>query len=148
MFQSAAEFLAEAPLGALVRWSDGTPRPPARHVRKISDWEHRNGTGRLVGRDVEPASIMLRSFTIHVGDFGEAGTIVMRMHRVFGANTPLRFEIVSVPQPGEALVITSLMGRDELQHVAPDRDTALRWQAAHGYRDARIDVVPPTAIAA
>ncbi|MDR6116565.1 MULTISPECIES: hypothetical protein [unclassified Sphingomonas] len=91
---------------------------------------------------------MINSFTIHVGDFSQHGTIVMRMHRVFTVDTPLRFEIVSVPQPGEALVITSLMGRTELQHVAADRAAAERWQAEHGYRDARIEIVPPTALAA
>jgi hypothetical protein len=43
-----------APLGALIRYSDGTPRPPARFAKKLAAWERRNGLGRLVRR--EPAS--------------------------------------------------------------------------------------------
>lgn len=37
-----------APLGALIRYSDGTARPPARFRKKLSAWESRNGAGRLV----------------------------------------------------------------------------------------------------
>ena len=148
MILSTAALIAEAPLGSLVCWSDGTPRPPARYVRKVQDWESRNGTGRLAGRELRAGSSMINSFTIHVGDFSQHGTIVMRMHRVFTVDTPLRFEIVSVPQPGEALGITSLMVRTALQHFAAVRAAAERWQAEHGYRDARIEIVPPTALAA
>ena len=37
-----------APLGAIIRYSDGTPRPPERHRRKLQAWERHNNTGRLV----------------------------------------------------------------------------------------------------
>ncbi|MBB6411972.1 hypothetical protein HNQ71_004660 [Mesorhizobium sangaii] len=37
-----------APLGSLIRYSDGTPKPPARFTRKLADWGRRNGLGRLV----------------------------------------------------------------------------------------------------
>ena len=30
------------PLGAIIRFSDGTPRPPDRHRKKLAAWEHRN----------------------------------------------------------------------------------------------------------
>ncbi len=148
MSLSATTIFADAPLGAIICWRDGSPRPPVRHVRKVRDWEHRNGEGRLVERHAASGQPTLDSFTVHEGDFGEGGVIVLRVRRVFGADSPLAFDIVSVPQPGGALVITSFAGRDELQHVAPSREAAERWQAHHGYRDARIDIVPPAPVLA
>lgn len=141
---SAATIFADAPLGAIIRWTDGSPRPPERHVRKLRDWERSNGEGRLVERHVGSRPGMLDSFTVHEGDFGEGGVIVLRVRRVIGVNSLLSFDVVSVPLPGEALVITTSFGRDELQHVAPSREAAERWREQHGYRDGRIDVVPPS----
>ena len=43
---SAALIFDIAPLGSLVAYSDGTPRPPARFTRKLAAWERRNGTAR------------------------------------------------------------------------------------------------------
>ena len=56
-----------APRGGLVRYSDGTPRPPARFAKKLAAWERRNGLGRLVRKEpprgrpayCAPASIIL-----------------------------------------------------------------------------------------
>ncbi|MDJ0276293.1 hypothetical protein QLH51_05710 [Sphingomonas sp. 2R-10] len=148
MSLSAATIFADAPLGAIIRWSDGTPRPPSRHVRKVRDWERSNGEGRLVERHTGSGPRMPGSFTVHEGDFGEGGVIILSVRRVFGVNSGLHFEIASVPQPGEALVITSSLGHDALEHVARDDAAAERWRAAHGYQDARIDIVPSIAIAA
>lgn len=145
---SAATIFAGAPLGAMIRWSDGAPRPPERHVRKVRDWERSNGEGRLVERHAGSRPGMLDSFTVHEGDFGEGGVIVLSVRRIFGANSLLGFDVISVPQPGEVLVVTTSFGRDELQYVAPSRDAAERWQASHGYRNARLDIVPPAALAA
>lgn len=46
----ALEIFTDAPLGAFVRFSDGTPRPPERFKRKLAAWENYNGTGRLTGK--------------------------------------------------------------------------------------------------
>jgi hypothetical protein len=35
-----------APLGALIRFSNGELRPPARFTRKVAAWERVNGVGR------------------------------------------------------------------------------------------------------
>ena len=45
---SAQLIYDHAPLGAIIRYSDGMPRPPERHRRKLQAWENRNNTGRLV----------------------------------------------------------------------------------------------------
>ena len=44
---SAQDIVDRAPLGAMIRFSDGTPQPPTRFKRKLRAWEDRNGTGRL-----------------------------------------------------------------------------------------------------
>lgn len=64
---SAHHIYDNALLGSLVRYSDGTLRPPARFTRKLAAWQNRNGVGRLVKKDLQrdratyisPASITL-----------------------------------------------------------------------------------------
>ena len=45
---SAQHIYMSAPLGSIIRYSDGTPKPPARFKRKFAAWENNNGGGRLV----------------------------------------------------------------------------------------------------
>lgn len=40
---SAQSIYDTAPLESLIRYSDGTKEPPARHTRKLADWKRRNG---------------------------------------------------------------------------------------------------------
>ncbi len=37
-----------APIGSILKWSDGTPRPPERHRKKLSAWKTSNSSGRLI----------------------------------------------------------------------------------------------------
>ena len=65
---SAHAIYHHAPLGSLVRYSDGTPKPPARFARKLAAWEHRHGVARLVKKEpprdrsngTSPANIKLQ----------------------------------------------------------------------------------------
>ena len=58
---SAREIYDIAPLGALIRFSDGTPEPPARHRRKRTAWLSNNGAGRLVRKNPDGTSPALPS---------------------------------------------------------------------------------------
>ena len=97
---SAQNIFDNTPLGSIIRYSDGAPKPPARFTRKLEHWERSNGSGRLIrkspGRDVGnhpfPAS-----FTLHECDFGGGGVLLIVLHRSFSVDTRLRFE-VSNPQ--------------------------------------------------
>ncbi|MDD7973833.1 hypothetical protein [Roseinatronobacter alkalisoli] len=51
---SATTILTTASLGALIRYTDGSLKPPARFTRKLAARERSNGVGRLVKK--EPAS--------------------------------------------------------------------------------------------
>lgn len=44
---SATNIIDTAPLGALIRYTDSSPRPPARLTWKLAAWERSNGVGRL-----------------------------------------------------------------------------------------------------
>jgi hypothetical protein len=48
---SAITILDTAPLGALIRYIDGSPKPPARFIKKLAAWGRSNGVGRLVKKE-------------------------------------------------------------------------------------------------
>ncbi|EZP69562.1 hypothetical protein BV96_04102 [Sphingomonas paucimobilis] len=50
---SAQSIYDTAPLGSLIRYSNGEPRPPERFTRKLKAWNNDNGIGRLVERAAE-----------------------------------------------------------------------------------------------
>ena len=83
---SAHTIFESAPIGAIVAWSDGTPRPPERHSKKLAAWENSNSQGRLIrkqgGRDAGKLGSS-GSFTLHEADFGAGGVIAIRVHRTF-----------------------------------------------------------------
>lgn len=41
------------PLGSIVTYSDGSPRPPERHRKKLAAWQNRNSGGRLIRKQAE-----------------------------------------------------------------------------------------------
>lgn len=136
--------VASIPLGALLRFFDGTPRPPERFRRKLNAWKNRNDTGRLVQRS--PACTLGGSpfpatFTLHLGDYGAAGTIVMIVNRGFQATTDLRFEVLELPTPGTVRLLARHGAREELRHLAPDMAAAEEWMARNRYSNLVVEVV-------
>lgn len=143
--QSAEQIYRTAPLGSLIRFSSGEPRPPERFTRKLKTWEHENGTGRLVERHPGFIGALIRhapTFTLHIGDYGSGGIIVMTMRRVFSIGSGKSFEITETPKAGSVRVLTSFDGRDELQHLAPDMASAQQWMAEHRHYNMRAEMVP------
>lgn len=97
---SAALIFDIAPLGALVAYSDGAPRPPARFTKKLAAWERRNGTGRLVRKEPareRPTYTCPPCFTLHEGTFGQNGIILVSVMRTYGIDSDLRFASSNVP---------------------------------------------------
>lgn len=151
---SAQHIFDAAPLGSLIRFSNGEPRPPERFTRKLRAWENDNGVGRLVERS--PADVGERyaspaSFALHLGNYGSQGTIIMVVRRHYSVDSPLHFEIAELPQAGMVKVLTSFKGRDELRYLGSDMAEAEAWLARNRYSDARFEVVgepAPTALPA
>jgi len=141
---SAQHMLDTAPLGALIRYSNGELQPPARFTRKVNAWERENGVGRLIKKEAGVAReryTMPASLTLHAGDYGSQGCIVIVVNLIFHVTSRLTFTIVDVPKPGMARVLTSFEGVETLRHLAADHATAEAWLREHQWSNARIEVV-------
>ncbi|AOH85604.1 hypothetical protein AWL63_18345 [Sphingomonas panacis] len=143
MTKTAQSIYDDAPLGARIRYSDGTPRPPERFTRKVRAWESRNGGGRLT--QLSPAGTGSHpypaTFTLHEADYGSEDVIVLSVNKMFAVTDQRVFEIVDVPPPGAALVLQEWNDQRELLHVAADRAAAESWLDRHGYSRALVEIV-------
>ncbi|NTA83916.1 hypothetical protein [Agrobacterium tumefaciens] len=140
-----------APIGAILQWSDGTPRPPERHRKKLSAWKTHNSSGRLIRKHDERAAgsiVLPANFTLHEGDFGGGGFITIRIHRTFSLETELTFSVVERPTIGSCRVFDRAGDNAELVHLAANRDAAEDWLSRHGYPSAVLEDVTADEIAA
>jgi hypothetical protein len=140
----AQDIYDTAPLGSLIRYSNGEPRPPERFTRKLKAWNNDNNIGRLVERtaeEVRPTYRSPASFCLHLGNYGSQGIIAIIVRRHYSVESPLHFEIAETPKPGIVRVLTSHAGRDELRFLAPDMTSAQDWLDRNRYSDARFEVV-------
>lgn len=141
---SAHTVYDNAPLGSLIRYSDGTPKPPARFTRKLAAWENRNGDGRLVRKEPprdRPNCTSPASFTLHEGDFGSGGVVVLTVRRTHSVESDLRFEISERPAIGAVRILQEIGDNTELLHLAESQDAAERWLTQHRYSDVRLETV-------
>ncbi|MGO4317790.1 hypothetical protein [Agrobacterium sp. MCAB5] len=140
-----------APIGSILKWSDGAPRPPERQRKKLSAWKASNSSGRLIRKQDERAagSIVLPvNVTLHEGDFGGGGVITIRIHRTFSLETSLTFSIVERPTIGSCRVFDRAGDNAELVHLAANREAAEDWLSRHGYPSAVLEDVTADEIAA
>lgn len=140
-----------APLGALVRYFDGTPRPPARFKKKLAAWRQRNGIGRLTRKQPareRPTYVAPPSFTLHEGGVGDGSVIIVTVSRTFSLDSDLRFEIVEHPPVGAIRVLQEIGDDAELLHLAESREAAELWLARNRYSRARIEEISPDEVAA
>lgn len=140
-----------APIGSIVAWSDGTPRPPERHKKKLSAWKTRNSQGRLIRKHGERTTgsyVAWPNFTLHEGDFGGNGTIVIRVHRTFGVDSDPIFKVLERPPLGAIRIFDRAGEFAELIHLAENREAAEAWLKQHGYPNAVLEDVVAGEIAA
>ena len=136
---SVQQIFEHAALGSIIHYSDGTPRPPERHRRKLDAWENRNNGGRLIrkqpqrriGNTVLPACI-----TLHKGDYGSGETIVLRVFQTFSVDSDLTFTVAEQPPTGSVLVLNNASEDPELVHVAATRQLAEEWLKTHRHPNA------------
>lgn len=147
----SAVSIFEAPIGSVVAWSDGTPRPPERHRKKLSAWQNSNSQGRLIRKQGERGSgnvSLAACFTLHEADFGGGGVIAIRVHRTFSLDSCLQFAIVVRPALGMVRVFDRAGDDAELVHLAEHRAAAEEWLSRHGYPKAVFEEVTADEIAA
>ena len=140
-----------APIGTIIAWSDGAPRPSERHRRKLSAWQSNNSSGRLIRKQDERAAgniILPANFTLHEADHGAGGVIAIRVHRSFSLETSLTFTIVERPAIGSCRVFDRAGDNAELVHLAANRQVAEEWLSRHGYPHAVLEVVTADEVAA
>lgn len=149
---SAQHIYDTAPLGSLITFSNGEPRPPARFTRKLRAWNEANGMGRLVERAAGCSGRTYPSpatFALHLGNYGSQGTILMVVRRIYTLDSQLRFEIADQPKAGMVRIVSRRDGREELHHLAPNRAAAEAWAAAHRYHGSVMEeVADPDLVAA
>lgn len=148
---SASLIFDIVPIGSIVSWSDGTPRPPDRHRKKLSAWKGNNSTGRLIrkqGERVTGQFTMPASFTLHEGDHGANGVIVIRVHRTFPVNSSLRFVVLERPAIGSVRIFDRPGDDAELVHLADSSQEAEEWLSRHGHPRAVMQDVTADEVAA
>ncbi|MAC76458.1 MAG: hypothetical protein CML66_00130 [Rhodobacteraceae bacterium] len=141
---SATTIIDTAPLGALIRYTDGSLKPPARFTKKLAAWERSNGVGRLVKKEPPrpyPTWTAPASFTLHEGNFSSDGVILVTIMRSHSADSTLVFEVAEEPKPGQVRVLLDFGGNTELLHLAESITAAELWIAKEGYRNARLEIV-------
>ncbi|WP_157016866.1 hypothetical protein [Mesorhizobium xinjiangense] len=136
---SAHLVFEHAPLGSIIEFNDGTPRPPERHRKKLQAWLERNNRGRLIrkrGKTMVGYTDIPAEITLHMQDIGSRSVIVMRVLRSFSVNTDLSFSIVERPAAGSVLVLERPGPDAELVHVGDNGQDAEEWLTRHGYPNA------------
>jgi hypothetical protein len=148
---SAQHIYVSALLGSIIRYSDGAPKPAVRFKRKLAAWENNNSGGRLIrktpSRDL-PSCFLPASITLHQGDFGSAGVVVLRVHKTFSVNCALKFIVTEPPMPGSVRVLDREGEAAELLHLAADRTAAEAWLASHRHPGAVLEDVTDDEVAA
>jgi len=130
-----------APIGSIVVWSDGTPRPPERHKKKLDAWRANNARGRLIAKQGERrlgTVAIPAGFTLHEADLAST---IMKVFRTFSVASNLRFEVVEHPPIGSIRIFDRPGGGGELVHLAADRREAEAWLSRHGYPHAVLEEV-------
>ena len=133
-----------APIGALIRYTDHKPKPPARFTKKLAAWQSRNGGGRLVRKQpprdratyIAPASI-----TLHEGNFESGSVILVTVIRTHSVDSDLSFEIAERPKIGMVRVLNRIGDDEELLYLADNREAAELWLAKAGYHHARLEEI-------
>jgi hypothetical protein len=141
---SARTIFDHAPIGSIIAWSDGMPRPAEHHRKKLSDWQSRNSKGRLIARrdERDMGKVTLPgSFTLHEADLGARGIIAIRIHRTFSTDSRFVFTVVERPAVGAIRVFDRAGEGAELVYLAAHRAEAEAWLTRHGYPDAVLDEV-------
>lgn len=139
-----------APVGSLISWSDGTPRPPERHRKKLAAWETRNSSGRMIRKDTWRTAgdhTGSSTFTLHEGDIGRRGAIVVTILRTFGIDSALTFKVLERPAIGSVRVFDRSGPSHELIHLAGSMDAAEVWLMAHRHPLAVLEEVTADEVA-
>ena len=133
-----------AQIGALVRYRDFAPQPPANDAEAFAAWKQRNGVGWLVRRSPSRPDMIWSSsglITIQLGGFpmSLAAAIASRIN--FHLDSDLSFQIIEQPCVGKVRVFQEYGANSFLIYLAEDRHDAERWLEASRHINVRLEDV-------
>lgn len=126
------ELFALAPFGAVVAFSDGTPRPPDRFKKKLATWKSNNASGTFVGRThgKGKGAWDVDHFTLRTL---ESSVLIVNMS--FNVGNADRFTVTPAA-PGTLVAFSKFAaerGDQECPHVWPSVGVAMHWSILYGY---------------
>lgn len=140
-----------APIGSVIRFRDGAPRPPRDRPDALKAWALFNGLGRLAIKDPAPHQSPLPhpvSITLRTAEFGSSPAAGLTISLAEPAHRGISFEIVEVPPIGSIRILRRFADNVELLHLAADHYSAVRWLARNPVTTAIFDLVTADEIAA
>ena len=118
---SAHTVYENAPLGSLHslfrRHAEADLRASQRSSRRGKPQRRRAPRQEEPARE-RPNWISPASFTLHEGDFGSGGVVVLTVRRTYSLDSDLRFEIVERPAIGAVRILREYGDNAELLHLA------------------------------
>lgn len=140
-----------APIGSVIRFRDGKPRPPQDRPDELRVWALFNGIGRLVMKDPPPYLSPLPhpvSITLRTAEFGASPAAGLTISLAEPSQRDVSFEIVELPPMKSVRILRRFGDNTELLHLAADHQAAVRWLAQHPVTTAIFDPVTADEIAA
>lgn len=140
-----------APIGSVIRFRDGTPRPPRDRPDELRDWAMFNGIGRLAIKDPTPYLTPFPhpvSITLRTAEFGATPAAGLTISLTEPSHRGIGFEIIELPPIGSVRILRRAGDNSELLHLAADHHAAVRWLAQHPVTTAIFDPVTADEIAA
>ena len=139
-----------APIGSIVSWSDGSPRPPGRMRRKLSAWESRNSVGRLIAKEgprTRGNYTSPPSFTLLEAD-GGANVAAIPVPRSFSLESDLVFKVIARPAVGSVRIFEWPGSGSNLLHLAENHEVAEAWLRQQGFPNTVLEEVTADEVAA
>lgn len=140
-----------APIGSVIRFRDGMPKPPNDEPDELRVWALLNGIGRLAAKNPAPYLSPLphpASFTLRTSEFGAGPVAGLTISLAEPSHGDLRFEVIELPPIGSVRILHRSADNVELLHLAPDHHAAVRWLARNPVAMAVFDPVTADELAA
>ena len=140
-----------APIGSIIRFRDGKPRPPRDRSDEFRAWALFNGIGRLAIKDPAPFRSPFPhpvSITLRTTEFGSSPSAGVTISLAEPCDRDISFEIVELPPIGSVRILHRSADNAELLHLAADHHAAVRWLAQHPITTAIFDPVTADEVAA
>lgn len=140
-----------APVGAVISWSDGRPRPPEDRIHTLAGWKRDNAVGRLVRK--RSHAVMAQSripacFKVTTDGVDDLGVIIGPDFRTFSVDCVLTFAVLERPQIGSIRIFDGDAEDAELLHLAANRDHAEIWLRSCGFTNTMLREVTVDEVAA